>query len=105
MGDGYSVETDELYFHANSLEGIQSRFEAVQSASSHIVQDDQAYGLLCGWIAGVLEEKHQRQDELTDYVAENLGLSATTMRDCVQNYDESDEEFSEVFADLDSQLD
>ena len=61
---------------------------AVKDASTHIAQDDQAYGLLCGWISAILEGRHQRQDDLVAYVEENLSLVATSLRDAADVYEE-----------------
>lgn len=52
----------------------------MKAASAHIVQNDAAYGLLCGWIAGILEGRHTRQDELIAVVEQNLALVATELR-------------------------
>jgi hypothetical protein len=65
MVDGFNVDPEELRGHANNLEAIKQRLDAVMDASTHIEQDDEAYGTLCGWIAGCLESRHQTQDEIT----------------------------------------
>ncbi len=85
--EGYHVEVEELRAHARNVDAIQARFGAVRSASAHIAQDDQAYGLLCGWVGGVLEGRHARQDELVGYVQENLALVATALRVSAQDYE------------------
>jgi len=87
MGHGFNVDVEQLRAHARNVEAIQARFDAVKSASAHIAQDDQAYGLLCGWIAGVLEGRHTRQDELIAYVQENLVLVAASLRTSADDYD------------------
>jgi hypothetical protein len=83
----YEVNTEQLRAHAANVEAIQARFEAVKSASSHIAKDDQAYGLLCGWIAGVLEGRHTRQDELIAFAENNLMLVARELRQSGDDYD------------------
>lgn len=97
---GYVVDPEQLRAHASNLEAFQSRFEAIQSASSHIAQDDEAYGLLCGWISGILEERHVRQDGLVAYVEENIALAAESVRAAADAYEESDDDASLSFADL-----
>ncbi|MEU7527022.1 hypothetical protein AB0A74_14920 [Saccharothrix sp. NPDC042600] len=74
MGDGYIVDVEQIRAHARNVEAIRARFDAVKTASAHIAQDDQAYGLLCGWISAVMEGRHTRQDELIAQVEENLAL-------------------------------
>lgn len=58
----------------------------MKSASGHIARDDQAYGKLCGWISGILEGRHRRQDELIAYVEANLDLVAKALRDTADYY-------------------
>lgn len=88
MGDGYTVDVAQLRQHAANLESLKERFAAVKAASTHIAQDDQAYGYLCGWISAVLESRHQKQDELIAYVEENLSLAAKSIRDGAAAYEE-----------------
>jgi Excreted virulence factor EspC, type VII ESX diderm len=90
MGDGYTVDVQQLRKHAGNLDSLKERFAAVKSASSHITQDDQAYGLLCGWISGVLEGRHQKQDELLAYVAESLDLVSQELELTADAYDTVD---------------
>lgn len=87
MPDGYTTDPAELRTHATNVDTIRERFGNVKAASSHIAQDDQAYGLLCGWISGVLEARHQKQDELIGKVEQNLSLVATSLRDTATDYD------------------
>lgn len=96
MGDGFAVSAEQIRAHASKVEQIQARFDAVKSASAHIQQDDQAYGLLCGWIAGVLESRHARQNELSDFVAENLSLAAESLRATADDYESLDQEHADL---------
>jgi hypothetical protein len=98
MPDGFAVAPDQIRTHAANVEAVLARFEAVKAASAHIAQDDQAYGLLCGWISGVLEGRHTRQDELIAKVAENLRLVAAGLRTSAQMYDTTDESNASKFA-------
>jgi len=89
MGDdGYTVDVDQLRTHAGNIDSLKERFGAVKGASSHIAQDDAAYGVLCGWIAAVLEGRHRKQDELIAYVEENLTLVSRSLRDTAADYEE-----------------
>ncbi|MCD0442367.1 hypothetical protein LO763_01835 [Glycomyces sp. A-F 0318] len=101
---GYIVDPEQLRAHASNLEQFKARFEALKSASSHIAQDDEAYGQLCGWISGLLEERHQRQDGLMAYVEENIGLAVESMRAAADAYEESDSDASLSFDDLTAEL-
>jgi hypothetical protein len=104
MGSGFTVEPEELRNHANHLEELKGRFDAVMNASTHIEQDDEAYGTLCGWISGCLEQRHQDQDRVTAYLAENFTLAAQALRDCADDYETSDTESQGAFAELEGRM-
>jgi hypothetical protein len=104
MGDGFTVDPEELRSHAGRLEELKGRFDAVMNASTFIEQDDEAYGTLCGWIAGCLEERHQGQDRITAYLAENFTLAAESLRACADEYEASDTESQGAFAELESRI-
>lgn len=104
MADGYEVDHEVLREHASNLERFQERFQAIKDASSHIAQDDEAYGLLCGWIAGILEERHQRQDGLVDYLEENISLAASSIRDAADAYEASDNDSALSFQAFETDL-
>ncbi|AOS64564.1 type VII secretion target [Actinoalloteichus hymeniacidonis] len=87
MADGYDVEVEQLRTHAGNVDAVRARFDAVRSASSNIAQNEEAYGTLCGWISGVLEARHTKQDELFAYVEENLNLLAEALRTTASNYE------------------
>lgn len=89
MGD-YDVNTEQLRTHAANVEAIMARFQAVKAASAHIAQDDQAYGLLCGWISGILEGRHTTQDDLIAFAERNLGDVARELRESADDYDAMD---------------
>ncbi|MEU5871797.1 type VII secretion target [Glycomyces sp. NPDC047369] len=100
MGSGYTVEPEELREHARFLDSLKERFDAIMSASAYIEQDDEAYGLLCGWISGCLEERHQRQDEITSYLGENFTIAANALRAAAEEYEASDTDSQTAFAEL-----
>jgi hypothetical protein len=95
--DGFNVDVGQLRTHAGNLEALRDRFGAVKTASTHIAQDDEAYGLLCGWISGILEGRHTRQDDLIAYVEENLTLAAKSLRDTADDYETRDTATADVF--------
>jgi hypothetical protein len=92
MGDGYNVNTEQLRTHAANVEAIKERFAAVKAASAHIARDDQAYGTLCGWIAGILDGRHTTQDELLAFAENNLAKVATELRESADDYDAMDDD-------------
>ena len=90
MAGGFHVDIEQVRAHARNVDAIRARFAAVQAASAHIAQDDQAYGFLCQWISGVLEGKHAKQDELIAYVAENLELVSAELGFTADDYAAAD---------------
>ncbi|MGK5684911.1 type VII secretion target [Actinoplanes sp. URMC 104] len=91
MSDGFSVDAQQIRAHAGKVEAVQERFQAVKAASGAIAQDDAAYGMLCGWMAGILEARHAKQNELYAYVEENLRLAADALVRTSQDYEAVDD--------------
>ncbi|MEE6263806.1 type VII secretion target [Plantactinospora sonchi] len=104
MSDDYAVDTAQIRAHAAKLDDLHARFDAVKAASAHISQNDAAYGMLCGWIAGILEGRHVRQDQLVAYVQENLTLAAGSLRTVADNYDTTDSGVADLMARVGSRL-
>lgn len=90
MAEGFHVDIEQLRAHARNVDAIKARFAAVKAASAHIAQDDQAYGLLCGWISGVLDGRHAKQDELIAYVEESLELVSAELGFTAGDYEALD---------------
>ncbi len=65
-------------------------FGAVRAASASIGRDDAAYGMLCSWMAGVLDRRRVRQAELIAYVEENLRIAADALTAAGNDYDRVD---------------
>jgi hypothetical protein len=87
MGHVFAADAAEMRAHADALDALARRFDAVKAASAHVAQNDAAYGFLCGWIARVLEGRHTRQDELFDYVQQNLVSAAANLRTLASTFD------------------
>ncbi|MEU0880178.1 hypothetical protein ABZ345_16380 [Lentzea sp. NPDC005914] len=66
--------TGQILRHAGHIEAVRVRFTAVHDASADVVGDETVYGRLCRWIIETVLDKHARQDELVEYVEENLRL-------------------------------
>jgi hypothetical protein len=64
----------QIVRHAGHIEAVRVRFAAVHTASAVVVGDETVYGRLCRWIIDTVLEKHARQDELVEYIEENLRL-------------------------------
>lgn len=90
MTDGFAADAAQIRAHAARLGAVRDRFRAVNGASAAINADSAAYGMLCGWIATILEERHARQDELFAYVEENLRLASTALVATGDDYDRTD---------------
>ncbi|WP_406073452.1 hypothetical protein [Micromonospora sp. NBC_01638] len=105
MSSGFEVDAEQIRQHARNIEALRTRFGAVKAASAHITQDDAAYGVLCGWISGILEGRHTRQDELIAYVEENLSLVVKGLGTTADNYDNADVDSDSAIRKVGSQLD
>lgn len=95
MADGFLADARQIRRHAGEVEQVRARFGAVRAASGHIARDDAAYGLLCGWISGLFEARHQRQDSLIGYVEENLALAADALSRAAEAYERVDDAVAE----------
>jgi hypothetical protein len=104
MGDGYEVDVEQIRAHARNVDALRARFDAVKAASAHIAQDDSAYGLLCGWISGVLEGRHAEQDNLFAYAEENLALAIQSLNDTANDYENFDKQAADGFGAVEGEL-
>ncbi|MBL7257243.1 type VII secretion target [Paractinoplanes lichenicola] len=95
MAEGFSVEAEQLRAHAAKLEALRQRVDNIKAASASIAADDAAFGLLCGWMADVLERRHQRQNQLFAHVEKNLGLAADALIRTGQGYADVDDAAAE----------
>jgi len=89
--DSVLVDASQIRRHAGNLRALQDRLDAVQAASASISHDDAAFGLLCSWLPPMLAARHRRQEELTDYIAENLSLLATDLHSAATDYESTDD--------------
>ena len=90
MSDAFQVDSSQLYRHASNVMAVRDQLTAIKNASNAISQDHSAYGLLCGWISGIIESRHAGQDALYVYVEENLRLMADAVSATGQDYDATD---------------
>lgn len=89
---GFNVEAEQLRAHAGNIDAVKQRFAKVKSASSHITADSQAYGVLCGWISGVLEGRHTDINAVIATVENNLELVAKELRASAETYASADQD-------------
>lgn len=95
MTDGFSVDPQQLRAHAAKIDALQQRFGAVRAAGAGIGRDDAAYGMLCSWMAGVLDRRRVRQAELIAYVEENLRIASDALAAAGADYELSDDAAAE----------
>lgn len=86
--DGSAVAA-ALRGHADGLEALRHRLEAVRFTSTFMARDDLTYGSLCAWLGEFIEERFERQDELLDFVMENFRKAAVRLRLSADAYDGS----------------
>jgi len=90
VSDAFQVDSSQLYRHAANVMAVREQLTAIKDASNAISADHSAYGMLCGWISGVLEARHAGQDALYVYVEENLRLMADAVDATGREYDATD---------------
>ncbi|GAA2542531.1 hypothetical protein GCM10010435_07850 [Winogradskya consettensis] len=90
MSESFDVDVAQLHQRAAKVRAVRDQLAAVKRASSAIAQDDAAYGLLCQWIAAILERRHQGQDELYGFVEDNLKRAAEAIATTADEYDTTD---------------
>jgi len=90
VSDAFQVDSSQLYRHASNVMAVRDQLTAIKEASAAISADHSAYGLLCGWISGILESRHAGQDALYVYVEENLRLMADAVTAAGRDYDAAD---------------
>ncbi|WP_026923209.1 type VII secretion target [Glycomyces arizonensis] len=90
MSGGIEVDPEELRTHATHIDGLVQRIETVKSAAAQITAAPDAFGPLCEWMAGILEEKHQMVEPLFDQGMQSLGSNAEALRVCADVYEDSD---------------
>ncbi|GIE26999.1 hypothetical protein Ait01nite_000440 [Actinoplanes italicus] len=90
MSDGFIADPAQIRAHAARVAAIRERFGAITAASAAITRDDAAYGLLCGWMAGILGERLDSQRTIHAYVEENLHLAEESLLRTGRDYDDVD---------------
>lgn len=95
MSDQFDVVTDDLNTHAANIDALRERFGAVQSAMDSVVQDNEAYGIICQFLPPVLASRHADQKELVTMAEENLDLLAQALRAAAESYTAADEAAAE----------
>ncbi|GAB7046111.1 type VII secretion target [Catenuloplanes indicus] len=103
-GQGWVADADQIRAHAGSIDKVREGFGPVNGASANIAQNDAAYGLLCGWISGILEARHVRQDEIVAYVEENLRIAADLLRRTADAYEAADADAASSMRGLEGRL-
>jgi uncharacterized protein YukE len=99
-----SVDPEQLRTHAQNLDGIADAFANVIGAGDQIIQDDEAYGLLCQWIPPILAERQQEQQDITKLLQTNLGKIAGALRESAAEYEAADEDAASGFERQESEL-
>jgi hypothetical protein len=90
VDDFFHVDSTQLHRHASRVQAVRDQLDAIKGASLAISQDHSAYGLLCGWISGILEGRHRDAEALFDVVDENLQAAAEAITATGDDYDAAD---------------
>ena len=90
MSSGFHVDPEAIRAHAENVALVRDKFAAAKSASAHIAQNADAYGLLCSWMPAILESRHTKHDELVAYIEENLSIMTQSLISTAQAYESVD---------------
>jgi len=105
MTTDVDVDPDDLVTHAANIDALRERFGAVLSAMDSVVQDDEAYGIICQFLPPILAGRQDEQKELTTMAQENLELLAQALRDTADSYTAADEAAAEEQRQIENELD
>ena len=89
-GHGFEVTAADLVTHARSLDRVSDDVAAARDAGATVVLGSGAYGVLCGWVAGLLAPA---QDSAVSALAGSvraLDETARGLRDSAGVYDTTD---------------
>jgi hypothetical protein len=105
MGDGFTVDIDQLRSQAGAVDGLASRADTAVGAGAHVTSLDDAYGLLCRPFADLLKDPQQRGVDTLTATAEVLHQTVTGLQDCAKTYREAEEKINATLQTLLKMLD
>lgn len=105
MGDGFTVDSEQLTAQASTVDGFAARADTATDAGRHVTSLDDAYGLLCRPFADLLKEPQQRGVDTLAATSENLHQLVTDLQDTAKTYREAEDKIDAVMQALLAALD
>jgi nitric oxide synthase oxygenase domain/subunit len=90
MGHSFHVDADQLRDHATAVDDFAARAETAADAGRQVAGMDNAYGLLCRPIAGLLAGPQQRCADSLEKAAQALHRITNDLRASVDSYQRID---------------
>ncbi|NKQ51275.1 ESX-1 secretion-associated protein [Amycolatopsis sp. K13G38] len=94
----FEVVPDELRAHGSHLDGLVDRLHTAVDAAKTVTLDDEAYGLLCGFLPPIVNAT--TQDDATDTLnaaVEGVSTIADNVRTAATSYDDQDQTNAQPF--------
>lgn len=105
MGDGFTVNSDQLVTQASAVDGFAGRADTATDAGAHVTSLDDAYGLLCRPFGQLLKDPQERGVDTLKATAETLHQLVTGLQDCATTYQEAEDKVGEMMRALVAKLD
>lgn len=100
MGDGFTVDTEEVRSHAGNVEGFAGRADVAADAGAHLTTLDDAYGLACQQFGQMLVEPQTKGTEGLVKAAGLLHVQADALNASADEYDACEQRVSDLIKDL-----
>ena len=105
MSGGFDVEVADLTRHAGSVDEIRGRVAEAQSAGAGVDLHGGAFGLMCGFLIGSVQDEDQAAVGALSGMVSALQSTATDLRAMAEDYRRSDEAAATRMAQLMKEMD
>ncbi|WP_026928594.1 type VII secretion target [Glycomyces tenuis] len=104
-GGQVSVDPDELVQTAGALEGLVGNVDSIQSVASDAAAAEMTWGVPGIWFADRYRQAGEELAEIIGNISSSHTSSATSLRDCADDYSGADEDSASEFGNLQGELD
>jgi len=94
----YEVLTDDLRAHVSHLEGLMDRVQTAMQAAQTVSMDDQAYGLICAFLPGILNPMEEKGAQAMTAASDALGTTADNVNQAIAAYEDREQATAQPFS-------
>jgi hypothetical protein len=94
----YEVLTDDLRAHVSHLEGLMDRVQTAMQAAQTVSMDDQAYGLICAFLPGILNPMEEKGAQAMTAASNALGTTADNVNQAIAAYEDREQATAQPFS-------